>query len=71
MNSGTDGQSGNADKAASTHRVLVNGEEQYCLWPSDKAVPNGWTAVFDGTREDCLAHVEKVWTDMRPKSVRE
>jgi MbtH protein len=23
-----------------------------------------------GTKEECLAHIEQVWTDMRPLSVR-
>lgn len=54
-----------------THRVLVNHEEQYSLWPIDKDIPAGWSAVFEGPREACLAHVEAVWTDMRPKSVRD
>ena len=57
--------------AETTHQVLVNAEEQYCLWPHDKAVPAGWEPVFHGSREACLAHVESVWTDMRPKSVRD
>ena len=55
---------------AVTHQVLVNAEEQYCLWLEDKAVPAGWEAVFHGSREACLAHVEATWVDMRPKSVR-
>lgn len=55
---------------AATHLVLVNHEEQYCLWPALKAVPEGWKSVFEGSREACLSHVEETWTDMRPKSVR-
>ena len=53
-------------------RVLVNGEEQYSLWPSGKEIPAGWRSVHgpDG-REACLAYVEANWTDMRPKSLRE
>ena len=32
----------------------------------------GWhDAGFTGTREQCLSHVDTVWTDMRPKSLRE
>lgn len=53
-----------------THQVLVNEEGQYCLWPADKPVPSGWTSVFSGSHDACTAHVEDVWTDMRPKSVR-
>ena len=32
------------------HRVLVNEEEQYSLWPKDNAIPNGWKSVKEGTR---------------------
>lgn len=59
------------EEAVATHLVLVNHEEQYSLWPITKGVPSGWTHVFEGTQEACLAHVEEVWTDMRPKSVRD
>lgn len=51
--------------------VLVNEEEQYCLWPQGKAVPAGWQAVGqEGSREECSAYVDSVWTDMRPLSLR-
>ncbi|UUX48465.1 MbtH family NRPS accessory protein [Nisaea acidiphila] len=61
---------GQTDTPAATHQVLVNEEEQYCVWPAGKPVPAGWESVFSGTHEACTAHVEEVWTDMRPKSVR-
>lgn len=52
--------------------VLVNDEEQHCLWPAFKDVPAGWRVVFGmDTRAHCLAHIEKSWTDMRPASLRE
>jgi len=52
-------------------RVVVNHEEQYSLWAADRALPPGWSdAGFAGTREECLAHIETVWTDMRPLSLR-
>jgi MbtH protein len=54
-----------------THRVVLNGEEQYSLWPLDRETPAGWRANgFEGTREECLAHIETTWTDMRPISAR-
>ncbi|HEX6597440.1 MAG TPA: MbtH family NRPS accessory protein [Acidimicrobiales bacterium] len=54
------------------YRVVVNHEEQYAIWPTDQTVPAGWReAGFSGDKEACLAHVEQVWTDMRPRSVRE
>lgn len=54
-----------------TYIVLVNHEEQYSLWLADKAIPLGWTAVGKpGSKEECLAYVKEVWTDMRPLSLR-
>jgi MbtH protein len=52
-------------------QVVVNHEEQYALWPAGVALPAGWQeAGMSGTKEQCLAHVESVWTDMLPASVR-
>lgn len=55
--------------------VLVNDEEQHSLWPVFKPVPEGWTVVFgeeDGaSRQECLEYVEREWTDMRPRSLRD
>jgi len=54
------------------YRVVVNDEEQYSIWPADTELPLGWRATgFAGDRASCLAHVDDVWTDMRPKSLRE
>ncbi len=51
--------------------VLINHEEQYSLWPSYKSIPHGWSIVFpENTKQACLAYVERVWTDMRPLSLR-
>jgi MbtH protein len=52
--------------------VVKNREDQYSIWATDRDLPAGWAAAgFTGTKEDCLAHVEVVWTDMRPRSLRE
>lgn len=54
------------------YQVVVNDEEQYSLWPDGKLVPQGWTPTgTSGTKDACLDYVRSVWTDMRPKSVRE
>jgi MbtH protein len=54
------------------HQVVVNDEDQYSLWPVDQQLPDGWLAEgFTGSREECLRHIDEVWTDMRPRSVRE
>jgi MbtH protein len=53
------------------YKVVVNHEEQYSLWPIDRGNPLGWRdAGKSGTREECLAFVREVWTDMRPLSLR-
>ena len=53
------------------YRVVVNEEEQYSIWFADLPVPAGWTeAGKTGTKQECLDHIEAVWTDLRPRSVR-
>ena len=53
-------------------QVVMNHEEQYSIWPADKALPDGWTlAGKQGSKQECLTYVEEVWTDMRPLSVRQ
>jgi MbtH protein len=53
------------------YKVVVNHEEQYSLWPADREVPAGWReAGKSGTKDECVAFVEEVWTDMRPLSLR-
>ncbi|NUS05225.1 MAG: MbtH family protein [Nonomuraea sp.] len=60
------------DDADGRFYVLVNDEEQYSLWPSFTDVPAGWRVAFgEEGRQQCLAHIEQNWTDMRPKSLRE
>ncbi|MBT2414371.1 MbtH family protein [Streptomyces sp. ISL-12] len=47
--------------------ALVNDENQYSLWPVSIDVPQGWsTAHGPAGRQECLEHIEKNWTDMRP-----
>ncbi len=51
--------------------VVLNHEEQYSIWPAAREIPAGWRAEgTEGTEEECLAHIDRVWTDMRPLSVR-
>lgn len=55
-----------------TQKVLVNDEEQYSLWPGYLPTPGGWKETgVSGSREECLAYVREVWTDMRPRSLRD
>lgn len=53
------------------YMVVVNHEEQYSIWPSERKLPAGWQPVGKkGTREECLSYVEEIWADMRPLSLR-
>ena len=59
------------EKDDRTYHVVVNDEEEYSIWLADRDIPAGWHAVGkSGTKAECLAYVEEVWTDMRPKSLR-
>ncbi len=54
------------------YRVVVNHEEQYSIWPTGRELPFGWRAEGkEGSKNDCLARIEEVWTDMRPLSLRQ
>ena len=53
------------------YTVVVNHEEQYSIWPADRPIPLGWTSIGkSGRKDECLATIESVWTDMRPLSLR-
>jgi MbtH protein len=53
------------------YQVVVNDEEQYSIWPDGRDLPLGWrSAGKAGTKQECLSHIEEVWTDMRPLSLR-
>ena len=52
--------------------VVINDEEQYSIWPVGRDIPAGWRAVgVSGNKPRCLEYIEQVWTDMRPRSLRE
>ena len=49
------------------YKVVVNHEEQYPIWPAARESPLGWNDVdMRGLKRECLAHIEKLRTDMRP-----
>ncbi|SAL59829.1 MbtH family protein [Caballeronia humi] len=53
------------------YKVVVNDEEQFSIWPAWKSIPLGWRdAGVTGNKAKCLQHIEEVWTDMRPLSLR-
>ena len=56
----------------SRYKVVINHEEQYSIWPADRENPLGWKDVGKaGSKQECLDHIEEVWTDMRPLSLRD
>jgi MbtH protein len=59
----------NEDKAI--YKVVINHEEQYSIWPIERDSPLGWKEVAKtGSKIECLAYINEVWTDMRPLSLR-
>jgi MbtH protein len=54
-----------------TYWVVSNHEEQYSIWLAGRELPLGWHREGkEGSRDECLAHIATVWTDMRPLSLR-
>ena len=53
------------------YKVVVNHEEQYSIWPAGRNNPLGWAdAGKSGSKAECLAYIQTVWTDLRPLSLR-
>lgn len=53
------------------YAVVVNDEEQYSIWPAHKPLPLGWRQTgMIADKAACLRHIDGVWTDMRPLSLR-
>ena len=52
--------------------VVVNDEDQYSIWPAQRTVPVGWRVLGEpARREYCLDRIEALWTDMRPRSLKQ
>ena len=59
-------------EATLTYKVVMNDEEQYSIWLAEREMPLGWHDVGKmGTKEECLKHIDEVWIDMRPLSLRQ
>lgn len=53
------------------YKVVVNREEQYSIWPAERENAPDWRDVGKrGSKEECLAHISEIWTDLRPLSLR-
>lgn len=62
---------GEEQEDTTTYKVVVNHEEQYSIWPAYRESPLGWREVGkEGLKDECLAYIAEVWTDMRPLSLR-
>ena len=54
-----------------TYLIVRNNEDQYSIWRSGRPVPEGWEPIgAPAPREECLARIGELWTDMRPASLR-
>jgi MbtH protein len=59
------------DEDTRRYLVVLNDEEQYSVWLADQTVPPGWRREgTEGMLRECLDHIDTVWVDMRPRSVR-
>lgn len=53
------------------HKVLINNEGQYSIWPAGQEAPKGWTETGTrGSKSECSEYVQNNWTDMRPLSLQ-
>jgi MbtH protein len=60
------------DEDNRAYSVVVNDEEQYSIWLAGRPLPAGWNEVGrTGSKSECLDYIGEVWTDMRPKSLRQ
>ena len=60
------------DDNEADYLVLVNYEGQYSLWPVHIDVPKGWEVAHTAdNRKSSLDFIAEVWTDMRPRTLRE
>ncbi len=53
-------------------QVVISLEDQYSIWPIKKEIPFGLKAIDKlGTKAECLSYIKEVWTDMRPRSLKD
>ena len=52
------------------YKIVVNHEGHYSIWPVASENPLGWGDVGKtGLKNECLAYIKELWTDMRPRSL--
>jgi len=53
------------------YKVVFNDQGQYSTWAAHRPNPRGWhDGEGSGTREECLAHIGEVWTNLTPRAAR-
>lgn len=61
----------NEQDDSTIYKVVVNHEQQYSIYPAERANPLGWNdAGKTGLKSECLAYIKEAWTDLRPLSLR-
>jgi MbtH protein len=55
------------------YKVVINYEEMYSILPANIVDnPLGWKDTgFTGNKEACMYHIKELWTEQRPKSLRD
>ena len=60
------------DNPDTEFHVVINDQQQYSIWPAYRPLPAGWNmAGVSGNKAQCLEHINQVWTDQRPKRLRD
>ena len=61
----------NESPHARRYHVVVNLQGDHSLWPEGRELPEGWRLEgTSGTEDECVAHIDRVWTGLDPKSLR-
>ncbi|MFD5536641.1 MbtH family NRPS accessory protein [Streptomyces sp. NPDC127079] len=54
------------ETAETVYDVVINDEDQYSIWENGRPLPDGWRPDgFSGAKEECLRHIDDVWTALR------
>jgi len=60
------------DDKKEKYLAVVNDEGQYSIWAHSLSIPAGWFREFGpASYDECLEYIDKTWTDMRPRSIRD
>lgn len=63
--------SSSEDEKLRLYTIVVNGNEQYSIWPAERELPDGWNRLgVKGPKKQCLEFIQEVWTDMSPLKSR-